>query len=270
MCTLTLDHTQEQILIFTDLDGTLLDHDTYSFDEASPSLKQVEALNIPIIINSSKTAGEIIDLKRQLNNHHPFIIENGSAILTPENPTLNDTDYTEYILGTPREEVLHTLKKVASPFITQFKQFSHCSTEELMAMTGLKYSDAEKSNRRYYTEPLQWLGDDTSKEHFIHAVHQTGLHTLQGGRFLHIMGHTDKGKALLAFKEHYTKHSKKPVKTIALGDSGNDIAMLEAADIAVVIRSKHYPPPEFAHPNKMISNQYGPAGWHEAIQKIIF
>ena len=47
-----------ELIIFTDLDGTLLDF-RYSYKEAVPALNLIRKKNIPLIICSSKTRAEI-------------------------------------------------------------------------------------------------------------------------------------------------------------------------------------------------------------------
>lgn len=266
-------------LIFTDLDGTLLDHDNYCFNAAKPSLRQLTEKNIPVVINSSKTSDEIKELRHQLQNPHPFIIENGSAIYTPHHyfqTIASHTDsivkdgYDTTILGESREQILKVIDHIMPSASRPFTQYSRSSIQDIQTMTGLSKTEAKKSANRYYTEPLIWLGSEEEKQDFIQQLTLHGLHTLQGGRFLHVMGKTDKGQAINALTQQYQARKPNSITTIALGDSHNDIAMLQAADIAVVIRSPHYDPPVFEHPNKMISHAYGPAGWHECIQSIIF
>lgn len=283
----TIDVSTTPYLIITDLDGTLLDHDNYSFAAALPALDKLQRHHIPVVINSSKTAAEISTLKQQLNNQHPFIIENGSAIFSSANyaygmPDAKSKKQTEEansavnatlketILGERRSHILEVIRSIEPEFRGQFTQYDQCSYEDIAKLTGLSLEEAKQSSDRQYTEPLKWLGDEARKADFIQAIEQKGLHTLQGGRFLHVMGLTDKGQASMALKERYQQNSLNPITTIALGDSQNDVAMLQAADIAIVIRSAHYEPPEFEHPHKIISTLYGPAGWNECIQSIIF
>ena len=45
-------------LVFTDLDGTLLDED-YGWAAARPAVEALQAASIPIILNSSKTVMEM-------------------------------------------------------------------------------------------------------------------------------------------------------------------------------------------------------------------
>ena len=55
-----------------DLDGTLLDHHSYSWAAAEPALARVRALQIPLVLVTSKTAAELEVLRRQLDLPHPF------------------------------------------------------------------------------------------------------------------------------------------------------------------------------------------------------
>ena len=71
-------------IIFTDLDGTLLDHFTYSFSAASDALKLIKEKGIPLIICTSKTCAEILPIRKRLRNKDPFISENGGAIYMPD------------------------------------------------------------------------------------------------------------------------------------------------------------------------------------------
>lgn len=42
---------QTKLIVFTDLDGTLLDHDNYSWQEAKPALDRLKLKHGPVIIS---------------------------------------------------------------------------------------------------------------------------------------------------------------------------------------------------------------------------
>ena len=65
-----------KLLVSTDFDGTLLDHYTYSWDAAKPALERLKALNVPVVINTSKTFSEVVQLQESLELAAPFIVEN--------------------------------------------------------------------------------------------------------------------------------------------------------------------------------------------------
>ncbi|MFQ5918142.1 MAG: HAD hydrolase family protein, partial [Candidatus Binatia bacterium] len=63
------------IIIITDLDGTLLNRQTYLLRDAALALDLIEARNIPLIFCSSKTRAEQEVYRKQLRIDHPFIVE---------------------------------------------------------------------------------------------------------------------------------------------------------------------------------------------------
>jgi mannosyl-3-phosphoglycerate phosphatase family protein len=262
-------------IVVTDLDGTLLDHHDYSYKAAADTLKKLEKHKIPVIFNSSKTAIEIDQIKSNINNQHPFIAENGSGILIPQDyfstkPKVANQwkIYWEVTLGKARKELLDALKEIPKSFNQCYRGFNEASTQEIMDMTGLKEEEAKSAKERLYTEPLQWLGNPEQKEQFFWHLNRNRIHFTEGGRFLHLMGYTNKGSATTWLSKLFEIEHKRPVKIIALGDGKNDVDMLKAADIAVVIRSPVNDPPEFEHRCKIISDDYGPTGWSKSIEHI--
>ena len=70
-------------VVFTDLDGCLLDSVTYTYEPAAPALEALRAQDIPLVLVSSKTRAEIEPLRKQLDHHDPFMVENGAAVFVP-------------------------------------------------------------------------------------------------------------------------------------------------------------------------------------------
>ncbi|HEY4579910.1 MAG TPA: HAD-IIB family hydrolase, partial [Candidatus Acidoferrales bacterium] len=65
------------MIVFTDLDGTLLDYHTFSWTAANEALAEIERRRVPLVFCTSKTRAEIEALRRKIGNAHPFISENG-------------------------------------------------------------------------------------------------------------------------------------------------------------------------------------------------
>lgn len=264
-------------IVVTDLDGTLLNHHDYSFDSAIPVLEKLHEYGIPVVINSSKTRAEIESLRLLMKNQQPFITENGSGILIPK--ALSDYqppeaeslgEYWEVILGKPRSAMLASLKSIPKDLKACYKGYHESTVEDVMEMTGLSRGDALASKNRHYTEPLKWLGTAAQKMDFYRELRKRHIHHTEGGRFIHLMGQTNKGSAVLWLSNYYQSVYQKPVKVVALGDAANDIDMLSTADIACVIKSPVNPPPEFDHPHKIMSQAMGDEGWAEVINSIFF
>lgn len=266
-------------MIFTDLDGTLLDHHNYSFKAAQPTLDKLQDKGIPVIPNTSKTFAEVIELRRSLKLETPFIVENGAAVYIPTTffthqpygTTIKDGFWVK-TFSAPIAHWLILLENLQDDFAGEFQHFAAMSIEQIMQATGLTQKQAELAATREFCEPVLWLTDDASKKLFIQAAEELGASPLQGGRFLHITGKCDKGQALTwLLKEQHKQNGNLHCKAIALGDGHNDIAMLEAADLAVRILSPTSPPPALTRQDSVITSTYlGPSGWAECIEKIVF
>jgi len=270
---------QNKILIFTDLDGTLLDHYSYQTCAAESTIAQLKSKNIPIIPNTSKTRDELFLIRDKLALNGPFIIENGAAVYIPVNYFKRQPQGTERQDGfwvksfcQKQDYWLSLLNSEANDFSADFRGFSQMSAQKLADLTGLSLADAVLAKQRQYGEPVDWLGEQQSKHDFIKHMHLLGANVLEGGRFLHISGNCDKGQAQSWLAQQYKINEPEQVfTTISLGDSHNDVAMLEAADIAVLVRSPAHSFPVLQKETDIYaSSQYGPAGWAECLQKIIF
>lgn len=268
----------QRLLIFTDLDGSLLDHYSYSHEAADALLDELEQNGIPVILASSKTRAELKPLRHELGNQHPFIIENGAAVCiphryfnkAPHGAEIID-DYWVKAFCQPRQHWLSLIDQQRIAHAGAFTTFSESGVEDIMAMTGLSTAEAKAASLREYGEPVKWEGTAEQKADFIKALEQSGARVLTGGRFLHVSGDSDKGKALQWLIQQYELENK-GIKycTIAIGDSQNDIAMMELSDYAVVIRSPAHDLPTLSRTDRVVlTDACGPEGWVEGIQSIL-
>ena len=247
------------LLIFSDLDATLLDHNTYSFQEALPALQLIRKRKIPLILSSSKTYDEMIVIRKELNNHDPFIYENGSGIYFEGN---------KVSLGISHSEISNLLQDLKKRF--SFISFYELGPEGIQKETGLDIYASERAYRREFTEPLIWKDSTQNLIIFKQLLQQNNLTAAQGGRFLTISSPKNKGDALLWVKKRYESIAKVKITTIGLGDSENDINMLNCADNAIIVRHpKKLPPNINGHASLIITDAIGPKGWNEAIINIL-
>lgn len=263
-------------LVFSDLDGSLLDHYSYSFQEALGAVDLLEQADIPLVLVSSKTRSEIVELRNALGNRHPFIVENGAAVFIPRNyfpkkpeDTVVRGEYWVHEMSSPRATWLKKLDTMEQEFGSQFTCFHTAGVEGVMEMTGLSVSQAEKANSRDYSEPVKWLGQPQEEYNFIQRLRDLGATVTKGGRFMSVSGHCDKGKALVWLRNAY-QHAWAitRLEDLAIGDSDNDISMLEAASTALIIRSPVHAFPSISRTRDVIHSQgVGPAGWAEGVSK---
>jgi len=240
---------KKELIVVSDLDGTLLDHRDYSFAEVLPLLDRMDESGIPLVVNTSKTKAEWLGMRSRFGNENAFIIENGSALYDGDEVT---------VYGTLRAEILEVLAEFKKDF--KFTGYADVELEEIMEWTGLDRISAFRSADREFSEPLVWQDTPEKEDEFCEEIRKRGLQTLRGGRFLHVLGDTDKGKPLAYFEDDYA--------IIALGDRPNDLAMLERADIGVIVAS----PDGYVLETDgefLRSTGTGPRGWAEAMTKIL-
>lgn len=250
-------------VIITDLDGTLLDHHSYSFAAATKALALIAARNYPLVLNSSKTRAEILALQQQLGFHQPFICENGAAVYLPEGDRWRCQSFAD-----AKTEWLPWVHQLRTQHNFDFAGFTDWTIPQLVEITGLHKQQAALAAKREYSEPLQWYGSEQSRLQFEKLLAEKKMRLVLGGRFYSLQGQFDKAQAMLWLKSHYEQQG--PVITIALGDSPNDCAMLNAADIAVVIQSTQSASMHIEGPGKIIRTSLpGPQGWQQAITTII-
>lgn len=284
---------KQGLLVYTDLDGSLLDHHDYGFEPAREIIECLNREGIPWLLNTSKTLAELLSLRETLHNQHPMIVENGGGIVIPEAyPLLNSALFANSLLenslpntslseatsdnhasgfrlktiGTNRSDILALLGPLHQRF--SFTGFSNMTAAELCEVTGLSSSQAEQALKREFSEPLLWRDSEEKLAQFQQIINRHSLQLLRGGRFIHVIGNSDKGNAMNWLTALY-RASNHQLKTVALGDGENDVAMLEAADLPVLIRSPVHPPPRVQHANVTYTQLCGPAGWREALEALL-
>lgn len=255
----------QNLIVFTDLDGTLLDHETYSYADAAPALTQLRQLGIPLVLASSKTAAEIQPLRTQLGfSHCEAIVENGSGILEPhDDGRQSPATY---------QRLQQTLNQIPAPLRRQYRGFTDWSAEEISERTGLPQEDAANSKLRHFSEPGLWLGADRDRDEFVSAAQAAGLTVQQGGRFLTLSFGGNKAQRMMEITKRYANAGKYPF-VVALGDAQNDVAMIEQADLGVIIPNPSHqelPPLDGEATGQIIRARIpGPAGWNQVITSLL-
>jgi len=266
------------LVIYTDLDGSLLDHHDYSHAPADPLLRELEQLGVPVIPCTSKTRAELLQFRDELKNTHPFITENGAGVFVPEGYFSSQPRDTQSADGfwvkrfvKPRAHWIGLLNRLTDRFDGKFISFSQMQVSDIIRLTGLSREAALRAAEREFSEPVQWQGNNDQRQALVDALQQMGAHVLQGGRFLHVSGQCDKGTALNWLHSLYLEHNDaEPKASLAIGDSPNDISMLDTADYALVIRSPVQDPPALQRTqNLIISTHTGPEGWNEGVREIL-
>jgi len=269
-----------KLLVFTDLDGTLLDHHTYSFEKALPALKLLRKKEIPLILCSSKTRAEMEVCRKKLKNTHPFIPENGGAVFVPRKyfrtklgGFADKLGYWVKELGTYYPVLRKELLEVTSRFGQPVYGFADMNPKEISSLCGIAYRDAELAKWREYDEPFYFLksvDEDTLKELQAEFA-KRGFNLVRGGRLLHLTGQNDKGKAIKILTDIYQQEFGSKCKSIGLGDSMNDLSMLKACDLPILVKKPDgsYDKEVIAEIKPNFAEGIGPEGWNKAVLELV-
>lgn len=252
-------------IVFTDLDGTLLDPVTCLFDSAIPALEMIRKRKIPLVFCSSKTRAEIFAIRKKMENTHPFISENGGGIYIPEGYFSFGFDsdvldgYRLIVLGEPYDLVRRRFGEIRRKTGIRVRGFSDMSDEEVAQLTGISKEEAHLAKQREFDEPFVF--EQSPDERFLKALEDAGLNWTRG-RLFHAMGNHDKGLAVKRLKSFYEREYGE-ISSIGLGDGENDVPMLRAVDFPVLLGG--------AAPfeGSIGTSKSGPVGWNEAVLKLI-
>jgi mannosyl-3-phosphoglycerate phosphatase len=269
--------TTPKPVIFTDLDGTLLDQDTYSFEPAEPALRLIRLKGIPLVLSSSKTRAEIEIYRKKLENGHPFVSENGGAVFVPKDyfsfSFPYDRELEEYFvleLGVYYSQIREVLESIKRETGIRIKGFYDFSLEEISSLSGLSLKEAEFAKQREYDEPFIVEGGDREFDIVKKKIMMKGLNYAWGGKFHHILGKNDKGKAVEILKEFY-ENQFFSISTVGIGDSLNDLPMLSIVDQPILLEGKAGFSSLILEKIKHLTlmEGTGPQAWNEAILSVL-
>ncbi len=263
-------------IAFTDLDGTLLGQEDYRYDAALPLIDRLKAEEIPLIPVTSKTRAEVADLREAIALEDPFIVENGSGIFIREEderfPAIaRDTreNYAILRLGMTYPEARAGLRQLESRLGVKLSGFGDLSVADIQQLTGLPPEDARRAKQRDFTEPF--ITPNNIPAWQIEAsVQELGFQVVVGDRFSHLIGaKAGKGEAVRQVVESYQKTvGDREIFTIGLGNSPNDLPMLEAVDRAIVLPGKKGIHPGLTGRGWQIAPSPAPEGWAQALKAV--
>jgi mannosyl-3-phosphoglycerate phosphatase len=271
-----------QLIVFTDLDGCLLDSATFSYKPAMPALEALRAQGIPLILVSSKTRAEIEPLRRQLRHHDPFIVENGAAVFVPRG--LFDfplerararTSYNVIELGLPYSILRDVLKQIEKTVATPLQGFGDLSVDEVVQLTGLTRQEALLAKEREYDEPYLLEGPPALIEEVCRQIVMRGLRWTKGGRFFHLTGDNNKGQAASLLLRCYQRQQQLQgqgdrIETVGIGDSINDAPLLAVVDRPILVQKPDGSyDPDIHIPGMTRAPGIGPIGWNYAVQELL-
>lgn len=264
------------LIVITDLDGTLLDQRTYSYELSLPAVRRLQAGGVPIILCSTKTSAEMLPLWRELELKDPFICESGGAIHFPNDYLKARTRdmktagaFQVLELGTDIRRLRDALAVAAAECRVGFRSFGKMSAAEIAALTGLTPEEALRARQRQYDEPFQVQSGDV--ETLSALLRAQALTVTRGDRFHHLTGGHNKRDAVVRLL-HLHRQQYGATVAVGLGNSANDWPMLSAVERPVLVKN-----PDGRWDTAVVeripdierTEAVGPQGWREAIDRLL-
>ena len=270
---------QRAFVVVTDVDGCLVDHRTYSHADADPAVRRLKAADIPLVLCSSKTRAELERLREEMGLTSPFVVENGGALYVPVGTfpagvlgARHVPGYDVLEFGRPRDEVVAKLLQISARLGIEVSSFSGMSVDRVAEECGLSLAQARLAKLREYDEPFRLVEPDPfARTKLWRALRGVGLRCSAGGRYDHVTGRTDKGIPVPILRRLYAPAAGEVVM-VGLGDSLNDLELLNAVDIPVVVRNSAAGTWESLQRQvrgAWVTGRDGPAGWNEAIGSLL-
>lgn len=260
-----------RLIIFTDLDGTLLDLESYSFQPALEALARVKETATPLLFCSSKTRVEQLYYQKEMSIRAPFIGENGSAIFIPEGYFSFNYAFERAVpgyrvleMGISSIVIQRELSNAREKAGLQFRGYAQLSPEELCHLTGLDPEAATRAQQREYSETLVGLSR-LEAETLDKVLSPAGLSCTWGSRFCTVAAsQTDKGKAVTRLVRLFQKQYE-AVRAAGIGDSANDASMLAAVDEAFLVQKPDQRWEHISVPGLKLIEGKGPTGWNRIV-----
>lgn len=259
-------------LVFSDLDASLLDEGTYSFEGAKPALELLRRLDVPLVPVTSKTRSEVEELRPRLGNDDPFVVENGGCIYfpasgaaPPEGARLQG-DYYRLQLGADYARIRAFVRQVSGEL--GLRGFGDMTDDEVARRTGLGRRAAHRARQREFSEPFV-IEDEANLPELAAIAEGSGFALTRGGRFHQLVGAGQDKVEAVRIVARALAPAGHGAQTIGLGDSVNDLHMLEAVDIAVVIPRPDGSRLELSRRDAIFAPQPGSKGWNEAVMEIV-
>ena len=253
-------------VVVTDLDGCLLDATTYGWEAARPAVDALKRRRIPLVLCSSKTRAEMEPLYADLGLDAPYVFENGGGIVIPPGMSWSrafrrDGGPLLVRLGVPLRDLARALLEIAREAGARLSGFSRLSVREVSDLTGLTERKAALARQREHDEPFVLESGDEAVVR--QAAERRGLRVTRGGRFHHLTGPVDKGKAVRQVLSLLA-----PAVSIGLGDAENDLGLLAAVDQPILVPRPDGsidPALAAAFPGAPRAPAPGPEGWNRAV-----
>jgi mannosyl-3-phosphoglycerate phosphatase family protein len=263
------------MVVFSDVDVVLGD---LSSRVVATALEMMAHEGIPLILCSGKTRAELEYIRHRFEIPHPFVCEDGAAVVVPREYFGFSVPHTRDLAGSYLVEygekysvVVDALRRTAHRVAVEIRGVDDMSVDEVASEFHIPPLHARLAMLREYTECFR-ICDPTQSvsERLFKALRATRLRCLHGARYHHIGAPVDKRVCVMLLTALYWRH-RGPVVTVGVTDGVGDQTLLRAVDRPIVIRDCEPRLMTFPAENAAttLTDASGVAGWAEAIFDLV-
>jgi len=273
-----------QYLVFTGLDGFVLDPEKPRLQDVQPALNLLHTLKIPLIITTDRTPEKVFPLLDSIGQSNPFIAESGAVIFIPENAlkvqyTFQKTvrGYRVIQFGIERDVLLQKVAEIREKTgigitaLTEVHPDKSRREKDAATRKSLTVSRMQSARHREYSAPVILEGDAKTSEALSEALENMNMRLNQREDYFIVTGDYDKGTAVRFLVQLYREEfPDKEIKTIGLGENYLDTPMLHAVDQPVLIRNLNGKfDSQVGRRGLKFTCNPGPVGWNDAVISLL-
>ena len=215
-------------LVFSDINGTLIDFDTYAYEGSFDAVQRLKAAGIPLILCSSNNKAEIQPLREAFELQQAYIVENGSAIY--------NSDGTVMWQGASRKNIQSAISMIRDETGLVFETFADIPVARIRRETKRDSHSAALALQHQHSELIVTQFDIHDFQLFKTACQQHGYDAVRGKQYINVVAPgVNKGRAIQRMVRHIQDQGH-PLATIGIGDNVNDISMFEVVDQAYIVQ----------------------------------
>jgi mannosyl-3-phosphoglycerate phosphatase family protein len=269
-------------ILFTALEGCLLDSRTGSWAAAQAGIDELERRSVPWVIFSGLTRAQLDPIRRKLGHTGPFVSEHGGGLFVPQGyfPVRiegqeRSGNFQLLPLAKPYVETAAALEELAEEVGVTVVGVSQMSLRETERNTGLPQREAEQFRLRDFEEPFFFAGASEAEiARFVALAKARGFYATPGATFWNFSSVTDSGEAArrLAKLFRASAPKRRQSQIVAIGAGPEDFAMLSAADRGISLPSENAAEDSaIAAPARRFerAKYSGPEGWADAVLGVL-
>jgi predicted mannosyl-3-phosphoglycerate phosphatase (HAD superfamily) len=245
-------------VVFTSLEGTLLDEDTFEARSSRSILRRLAAAAIPVVPVTEMTLSEVEPIAREHGMRHAMIIEAGGAIAR-----WTDSSWEIEPRGPEGDVLLDAIAAVEARSGADLTVYSVLPDHDATRLSGKSGAMLDGSRERGYSEPFVIERGNVTK--VAKAASSLGFTLRRGRRFFHLC----RADALRSAFSCLCDELRCDL-AIAVGGLPLDAEFLSRADISIIVpRADGTPDPELLArmPHARIAPAPGSRGWAKAIEE---